>query len=177
MKRRGQILLNTMMVLTVVGICIIIGILLFKQSAVPKLQTGPPGQKGDSVTKEELDLAVQHYFTNNPVDIPDVVVSQSDIARAVAEYMTINPVKNGVDGHSVVGPKGADGKSCTVEQIETGAAILCQDGTSALINNGVDGKTPQLRCNENRNRWEVRYVNEENWAILNNKVTPCKAGV
>ena len=38
------------------------------------------------------------------------------------------------------GPAGADGSSCSVNQLETGAVILCEDGTSSFITNGEDGE-------------------------------------
>ncbi len=81
------------------------------------------------------------------------------------------------------GINGLNGSSCSATQLETGAAIICSDGTSAVITNGQDGtdgrdgRTPQLRCNENKNRWEVRYSDEEQYTVLNNKSTPCKATI
>lgn len=30
---------------------------------------------------------------------------------------------------------------------------------------GTDGYTPEVRCNEDKNRWEVRYSNFPNWQI------------
>jgi hypothetical protein len=47
------------------------------------------------------------------------------------------PGENGTNG--VNGQDGADGKSCSVSSTTTGAIISCEDGTSAVINNGVDG--------------------------------------
>jgi hypothetical protein len=39
-----------------------------------------------------------------------------------------------------VGPAGAGGTSCSVDQLEGGAVILCEDGTSSYIANGSDGQ-------------------------------------
>ena len=38
-----------------------------------------------------------------------------------------------------MGPKGADGSSCSVNQTLTGAIISCTDGTTAVLLNGQDG--------------------------------------
>lgn len=39
------------------------------------------------------------------------------------------------------GDKGDIGKSCTVQEMPTGAFISCEDGTSASIFNGLDGQS------------------------------------
>lgn len=39
--------------------------------------------------------------------------------------------------------KGADGTSCTVEQTDGGALVVCEDGSSAFLNNGLDGADGQ----------------------------------
>lgn len=39
----------------------------------------------------------------------------------------------------IVGPAGPAGKSCTVETLDDGSLILCEDGTSSFVSNGVDG--------------------------------------
>lgn len=38
-----------------------------------------------------------------------------------------------------MGPRGADGSSCSVTQTMTGAIISCTDGTTAILLNGEDG--------------------------------------
>lgn len=88
----------------------------------------------------------------------------------------------GVPGLSI---KGEAGSSCSAQQLEDGAAIVCTDGTSAIIHDGATGPQGEpgkdayieLRCNEKKNRWEVRYMPDASWELLNNQVTPCKPGV
>lgn len=46
--------------------------------------------------------------------------------------------KDGLNGS--VGPKGADGSSCSVTQTINGLIISCTDGTSAVLLNGKDGE-------------------------------------
>lgn len=86
----------------------------------------------------------------------------------------------GIPGISV---KGDDGSSCSAQQIEGGAAITCTNGTSAIIHDGATGPQGEpgkdayieLRCNETKNRWEVRYTQDGTWEILNNNKTNCKS--
>lgn len=99
--------------------------------------------------------------------------TQEQIATALAQYMISNPPKDGQDGVSIKGDKG---DSCTTVQNENGAIIACEDGTSAVIRNGTDAYI-ELRCNENKNRWEVKYNPEDSFSVLNGKATQCKAGL
>lgn len=86
-------------------------------------------------------------------------------------------------GASIKGDKGdtvigAAGSSCGVQQVDNGASVTCTDGTTATIVNGTNGETilPRLRCNVEKNRWEIRYSEEDNWTILDNQVTACTVG-
>lgn len=38
---------------------------------------------------------------------------------------------------------------------------------------GDTGLTPEIRCNTDRNRWEVKYIIDSSWQILNNKTVKC----
>lgn len=42
------------------------------------------------------------------------------------------------------GPPGEPGSSCSVAQLSNGAQITCDDGTSAIISNGIDGQDAVL---------------------------------
>jgi len=42
---------------------------------------------------------------------------------------------------------------------------------------GQNGATPLLRCNADRNRWEVRYGVDEKWRLLNNETVACTVKV
>lgn len=75
----------------------------------------------------------------------------------------ISPLK-GIDYFD--GTKGKDGKS----------GVDGKNGTNgASGNNGIDGLIPELQCNTVKNRWEVRYVGDENYQVLNG--TPIKCTV
>lgn len=42
---------------------------------------------------------------------------------------------------------------------------------------GADGKTPQIRCDTERNEWEIRYSDNDNWQVMNDEngnPTPCE---
>lgn len=167
MKRSHQILLWILMGVTIILSFIILMILLFKQEAVPHF-SAEKGDKGENATVEQITEAVTQYLASNPPangkDAPPI--SQEDIATAVAQYLQSNPPAPGKDGQSIAG---ANGSSCTTTSVEGGATILCTDGTSSFIangTNGADGRTPILRCNTNRNRWEIRYSEDESWVVV-----------
>jgi len=54
----------------------------------------------------------------------------------------------GEAGESTTGPQGIAGTSCSVVQVTDGAVIYCEDGTSAEIKNGNNGK--------NKKKWRWR---------------------
>lgn len=77
--------------------------------------------------------------------------------------------EQGVQGlQGISGPQGPQG-------IQGPAGPQGEQGPQGSA--GQDGKTPELRCNEDKNRWEVRYAPEENWQVLNNDETPCKGSL
>jgi hypothetical protein len=43
-----------------------------------------------------------------------------------------------------MGPSGPPGSSCSVDQLSNGAQITCENGTSAVLSNGVDGQDATL---------------------------------
>lgn len=67
--------------------------------------------------------------------------------------------KDGIDGlNGRDGVNGKDGKdSLSTHTIET---IIKE-----VPVNGEDGKTSETRCNESRNRWEVKYSDSDSWQI------------
>lgn len=67
-------------------------------------------------------------------------------------------VYHGVDGVSVKGDKGDKGDAG-------------KDGSNGI--DGVNGLTPELNCNETKNRWEVRYGQEYNWEVLSGIPIKC----
>jgi hypothetical protein len=152
---------------------IIIGILLFKQDIVPEFSVGPKGE--DAI----VDYGKINSYIDNQVNGQPKPQNGKD---GTVDYSMVNAYIDQKIG--AIQPRaGADGKDaspCTTTQIETGAVITCPDGSSSIISNGqngADGKTPQLRCNTTKNRWEIRYSDDENWGLLDNKSTPCKASI
>lgn len=169
MKKSSQILLFTLLGITMLMTFVLAFLVLFKQTSIPKLLEGEKGQPGESATQEQIDKSVSDYFDKNPIRQPvdgndAPAITDERLASIVADYMLANPVKPGQDGED-----GAKGSSCTTVPQDTGALILCEDGTSAVITNGKygqDGRTPVLRCNENKNRWEVQYIGTEGWTVV-----------
>lgn len=73
--------------------------------------------------------------------------------------------KDGKDGRD-----GADGQQgLQGEKGETGAKG--ETGDKGDI--GDAGKTPEIRCNVNKNVWQVRYSEEENWRTLGDSPVKC----
>jgi hypothetical protein len=58
--------------------------------------------------------------------------------------------RSGSDGTN--GANGVDGSGCSVEQTETGAVIVCADGTSAVVTNGADGHECRLTVHHSRKK-------------------------
>lgn len=86
------------------------------------------------------------------------------------------PGPKGDTGLSMKGPAGAQGiQGIQGIQGEPGPqGIAGPIGATGLQGPaGTDGKTPQLRCNTVKNRWEVRYSDDELWGLLNSKVVAC----
>jgi hypothetical protein len=58
-----------------------------------------------------------------------------------------------------------------------------KDGTNGADGkdgaNGEDGKDAyfDIRCNTNKNRWEIKYMIEESWQVLNGEAVSCTTGV
>lgn len=181
MKRSHNAFLSVIVFLTLLLCGVIIWILLFRQSAVPQFNIPEDGKDGQSATVEQIYEAVTQYFTKNPPEKGQdgTPVSREQIALVVAEYLQAHPPAPGKDGETIVGADGNDGSSCTTTQVEGGAVITCTDGSSSFISNGtngVDGRTPFIRCNTNKNRWEIRYSEEDLWVAIkdqNNNSAKC----
>lgn len=70
--------------------------------------------------------------------------TDEQVSKAVSEYIKKNPPKPGKDGKTPV--KGKD---------------------------YTDGKTPEIRCDAERNAWVTRFSPEESWQLLNGERSPC----
>jgi len=73
------------------------------------------------------------------------------------------------------GAKGDKGdKGDTGEQGEKGDSITGATGEKGdKGDQGDAGLTPELRCNTNKNRWEVRYSPDLGWEVLNGTPVKC----
>lgn len=115
------------------------------------------------------------------IDIPNPVngidgqdATEEQVKKAVEDYFKKYPVKNGKDGYTPV--KGVD--------YVDGQSIKGDDGYTPVKNldyfdgqngsDGVNGLTPQIRCNTTRNIWQVRYSSNESWQPLNGEQVACK---
>lgn len=169
MKRYSNLLLASLMVITVALCGVILWILLFKQTAIPEFAINGKDGKDATVDYSKIEDYVRGYVDTLPKPKDGRSATDEQIARAVALYLIAHPPAKGEKGDTVIG---ASGSSCSTQQTETGALIVCEDGTSAIINNGtngVDGRTPKIQCNTQKNRWEVGYVGDDSWLILRDK--------
>lgn len=175
MSQRYRIFLTILIALTLFLTGVIIFILLFRQTAVPTLAVGPAG-KDAIVDYQKINDYIDGKIANIPPakDGKDAVVDYKGITAYIDRKIAALPKpKDGVDGKDGLnGVAGKDGSSCTTIQSDSGATITCGDGSTSTITNGADGYI-ELRCNENKNRWEVRYSPDDNWSLLNNKATKC----
>jgi hypothetical protein len=95
--------------------------------------------------------------------------------------------KNGIDGDTPVkgidyfdgrdgrdGENGKDGQDGRdgVDGAQGPQGIQGEKGEP-----GANGLTPQLRCNKEKNRWEVRYSDDQNWELLNGEKVRCTNGL
>lgn len=109
----------------------------------------PVPKDGQNATPQQISQAITDYLSVNPVHngTDGQNATNAQVQNAVNQYMQSHPVQNGKDGQN--GTSGVDGKD------------------------GLDGLTPQLRCNVTKNEWEVRYSEDQNWQLLNNKIVKC----
>lgn len=173
MRRSSQVLLTILLTATLILSGIILWVLLYKQSAVPKLtvRDGKDAVVDYKKIENYVDNALESRVKNIPLPKDGNDADPVDYT-IINQYINdrVDAIPHPKDGKD--GLNGINGKSCTTSQTETGAVIACEDGTSAVIRNGTDSYI-ELRCNENRNRWEVRYAPTDNWSVLNNKSTKC----
>lgn len=81
--------------------------------------------------------------------------TDDQVQKAVDKYMKDNPPQV---------THGQDGKNATKEQIED------------AVNKWFElhpPLTPQTRCNVTKNRWEVRYGEDQAWQLMNNEKVKC----
>lgn len=176
MKRSHNIILGGMTIVTGILCIIILGILLFKPDAVPQFAAGPSGSNGKDaiVDYDKIYRYINDQLENQsiPQNGKDAIIDYNIINSYIDQKILSLPKSiNGVDGQN--------GSSCSVTQVEVGAVITCTDGSSAAIMNGQNGQvgpsglTPDIRCNEKKNRWEIRYNLNDNYSIMGEKPVKC----
>lgn len=121
------------------------------QNSIETLQhiTIPVPKDGKDASMQQVSDAVNTYLAANPVK-NGKSASDEQVQKAVNTYMSTHPAINGTNG--LDGKNGVNGK----------------DG-----NNGQDGLTPQLRCDAQINRWEVKYLPTDAWQLLNGENVQC----
>lgn len=114
--------------------------------------------------KEELSNSINSSFDTRYRDPKD----GSDGKDGRDGYTPIKGIDY-FDGISIKGDQGDRG--------EQGDSIKGDKGdTGDKGSDGKDGFTPQLRCNTEKNRWEVRYTDDSKWELLNNERVKCTTG-
>ncbi len=114
--------------------------------------------------------------------IPSMIVAKDGRTPILGvDYFIPEPIP-GPKGDTVVGKDGRngnDGKSgesayeIAVRHGFAGTEVQWLASLVVVGATGESGATPILRCNENKNRWEVKYGADASWQILNGKVTKC----
>lgn len=98
-----------------------------------------------------------------------LINSLESINNSLEELKAIPQPKDGEDGKD--GSHGSDGNdgedSLSTHTIERTQII------EQVPVNGIDGLTPDIRCNEERNRWEIRYFTTDTYRALQGKSTKC----
>lgn len=103
-----------------------------------------------------------------PQDGKDVSVEQ--VRQAVSDYLVQNPPKSGKNGQNASDQQVKE----SVEDYFKANPIQPKDGKRGEKGDaGAEGKTPQINCNTEKNRWEVRYGENEVWQLLNGQKVPC----
>lgn len=87
-----------------------------------------------------------------------VSVTPSQIQKSVDKWLADNPPKDGKNGAD--GSDGDDAQPITDEQIDRSVEKYMKK------NPPHGGLTPIIRCNEEKNRWEVKYSQEDTWQLL-----------
>lgn len=119
----------------------------------------------------KLDEKQERYNADNTKVINGIIAKNQSInqkidnIQSIAEYYAAP--KDGKDGKD--GANGKDGVSIKGDKGDTVVNnIYGKDGED-----GHDGLTPEIRCNTVKNRWEIRYVGDVIWKIMDNNIAPC----
>jgi hypothetical protein len=95
---------------------------------------GPNEQANLSYAKDCFNGCDRNYQSHvrdfRGDDGQDAISTQTVVTSTIVK-------ENAIPGP--VGPSGAPGSSCTVNDVDDGAVILCEDGSSSFIEDGEDG--------------------------------------
>lgn len=122
-----------------------------------------------------VDSSVQYHIDNldlkdgyTPVKGVDYVdgkdATSKQVSESVRQWFQANPVNDGVDGRDGIdgidGNNGKDAPIITNEQIDASVKRYLEENPPQI------GLTPIIRCNDAKNRWEVKYNQEDSWQLL-----------
>lgn len=68
---------------------------------------------------------------------------------------------------------GQPGHNASSAQVEVAVEEYFKKNPVKNGKSGTNGKTPEVACNEEKNRWEVRYGLEEAWQLMGGKSVKC----
>lgn len=120
--------------------------------------------------------AVIALYSFNIYLILNLHESNLNSIRSISSEISSIKAKDGIDGAN-----GSDGYT-PIEGIDYHSGVNGKDSVSTHTTetivkevpvNGKDGQTPIIKCNKEKNRWEVKYGVAENWKILNGEKIPC----
>lgn len=168
--KKYNILLWLIIIILVVSNAVTVYLLVFNNREITsKIKSNIASE----IAGIEFPLAINGTDGKNATD--------EQVFRAVSDYFRLNPVyypKDGDDGYTPVKNKdyfdGTDGTTppClfTMEQCRGKDG---KDGESIQGEKGIDGLTPQIRCNTSKNVWQVRYSDADAWQLLNGDRVAC----
>lgn len=119
------------------------------------------GKIVDSSVKHHMEqLDIKDGYT--PVKGVDYVdgkdATNEQISKSVEQWFQKNPIKDGANGTN--GEDGKDAPTVTNEQVDSSVKKYMKEHPPQT------SLTPIIRCNEDMNRWEVKYNQEDIWQLL-----------
>lgn len=118
---------------------------------------------------KQIDSEIQNSMRSSIKIIDDYIDHKVDYAtQNISDGIDGQDGKdgnNGRDGYD--GSNGIDGTNGS----NGSNGINGENGQDGK--DGEDGKTIQIRCNVKKNRWEVKYVSDDIWQVMNGEIVPC----
>lgn len=162
--KRERLITNILLGLIAILLAIYLYVILSQRGVLEiKINSAVKSSVADEFKKlqiPDMKNIKSGYTPKKGVDYFDGVngndATNEQVQEAVEKYFAANPVKNGENGVN-----GSD-------------APIPVKGVDYF--DGTNGFTPIIRCNVNKNRWEVRYSIEASWQLMNNDKVPCTVG-